>query len=238
MRQGTSPSNRKALPALLALLTLVACSSSYPGATPAGPGNPGSPGNPGNPGPTPTYPFLSGVSLQPSSAPSIAVAGTVQVGANAAYQDSATEISYKDVTSSAKWSTSKDAVATVENGLVTGAGIGSATITASFGGQTATTLVVVGQTPTLDVTSTGKGMFSLSANPDQLFQATASYSDGNVLDLTVYVTWSSSKPEVLKFFNDYVHDVGEATLLTTGTTTITATLDSGEVGSLDVTVVP
>jgi hypothetical protein len=81
-------------------------------------------------------------------------------------------------------------------------------------------------------------MFSLSANPDQLFQATASYSDGNLLDLTVYVTWSSSKPEVLKFFNDYVHDTGEATLLTTGTTTITATLDSGEVGSLDVTVVP
>ncbi len=236
MRQRTSPANRKALPVLLALLTLVACSSSsYPGATPAGPG---SPGNPGNPGPTPTYPFLSEVTLQPSSAPSIAVAGTVLVGANAAYQDSATQISYKDVTSSATWSTSKDTVATVEKGLVTGTGIGSATITASFGGKTATTLVVVGQTPALAVTSTDKGMFSLTANPDQHFQVTASYSDGNVLDLTVYVTWGSSKPEILKFFNDYVHDVGEATLLTTGTTTITATMDSGEVGSLDVTVVP
>ena len=55
------------------------------------------------------------------------------------------------------------------------------------------------------------------------------------MDLTIYTTWSSSKPEVLKFFNDYVHFVGEATLLTRmGTTTITATLDSGEVGSLDV----
>jgi trimeric autotransporter adhesin len=235
MRQRTSPANRNALPVLLALLTLVACSGSYPGATPAGPG---SPGNPGNPGPTPTYPFLSEVTLQPSSAPSIAVAGTVLVGANAAYQDSATQISYKDVTSSATWSTSKDTVATVEKGLVTGNGIGSATITASFGGKTATTLVVVGQTPALDVTSTDKGMFSLTANPDQHFQVTASYSDGNVLDLTVYVTWGSSKPEILKFFNDYVHDVGEATLLTTGTTTITATMDSGEVGSLDVTVVP
>lgn len=236
MRQRTSPANRKALPVLLALLTLVACSSSsYPGATPAGPG---SPGNPGNPGPTPTYPFLSEVTLQPSSAPSIAVAGTVLVGANAAYQDSATQISYKDVTSSATWNTSKDTVATVEKGLVTGTGIGSATITASFGGKTATTLVVVGQTPALAVTSTDKGMFSLTANPDQHFQVTASYSDGNVLDLTVYVTWGSSKPEILKFFNDYVHDVGEATLLTTGTTTITATMDSGEVGSLDVTVVP
>ncbi len=234
----TSRSNRKLLPALLALLTLVACSSSYPGATPAGPGNPGNPGTPGNPGPTPTYPFLSEVTLQPGAAPSIAVSGTVLVNANATYQDSATEISYKDVTSSAKWSTSKDAVATVDKGLVTGTGIGSATITASFDGKTATALVVVGQTATLDVTSTGKGMFSLSANPDQLFQATASYSDGNVMDLTIYTTWSSSKPEVLKFFNDYVHYVGEATLLTTGKTTITATLDSGEVGSLDVTVVP
>jgi hypothetical protein len=166
------------------------------------------------------------------------VAGTVLVGANAAYQESATEISYKDVTSSATWSTSKDAVATAGQGLVTGTGIGSATITASFGGKTATTLVVVGQTPTLDVTSTGNGMFSLSAHPDQLFHMSASYSDGNVLDLTIYSTWSSSNPGVLKFFKDYVHDLGEATLLATGTTTVTATLDTGDVGSLDVTVVP
>jgi hypothetical protein len=225
----TSPSNRKAVPALLALLlpllTLVACNSAYTGT---------------NPGTGTNYPFLSAVTLQPGSAPSIAVAGTVQVGANGAYQVSATEIQYNDVTTSATWSSSNDAVATVSKGLVTGTGIGSATISASLNGKTGKTLVVVGQTATLDITATGTGVFSLSANPDQHFQASASYSDGTVLDLTIYATWSSSVPGVLKFypFFDYTHDPGEATLLATGTTTITATLDSGDVGALDVTVVP
>ena len=92
------------------------------------------------------------------------------MNANAAYQDSATQISYKEVTSSANGSTSKDAVATVDKGLVTGTGIGSATITASFDGKTATALVVVGQTATLDVASTGKGTFDPFFSPDQVFQ--------------------------------------------------------------------
>src|SRR5437867_1262951 len=127
----TSPSHSKAVPALLALLllllTLVACSS-YKSA------------NPGT-----TYPYLSAVTLQPGSSPSIVVAGTVHVGANGTYQDSATEFTYKDVSSSAIWSTSNAAVATVNKGLVTGTGVGSATITASFNGKAGTTLVVVGQ---------------------------------------------------------------------------------------------
>jgi len=225
----TSPSNCKAVPALLALLlpllTLIACNSGYTGT---------------HPGTGTNYPFLSEVTLQPGSAPSIAVAGTVQVGASGAYQVSATEIQYNDVTTSAVWSSSNDAVATVSGGLVTGTGIGSATISASFNGKTGKTVVVVGQTATLDITATGTGVFSLSANPDQHFKASASYSDGTVLDLTIYATWSSSAPGVLKFFDpfDYVHDPGEATLLATGTTTVTATLDSGDLGSLDLTVVP
>ena len=229
----TSPSNRKAVPALLALLlpllTLVACNSAYTSTNP----------NP-NPNPGANYPFLSAVTLQPGSAPSIAVAGTVQVGADGAYQVSATEIQYNDVTTSATWSSSNEAVATVSKGLVTGTGIGSATISASLKGKTGKTLVVVGQRANLDITATGTGLFSLSANPDQHFQVSASYSDGTVLDLTIYATWSSSVPGVLKFYDpyDYAHDPGEATLLATGTTTITATLDSGDVGALDVTVVP
>jgi len=224
----TSPSIRKAVAALLAhllpLLTLVACNSAYNGTTGKGA----------------KYPFLSTVSLQPGSSPSIALAGTVQVNANAAYQVSATEIRYNDVTSSATWSSSNDSVATVSKGLVTGTGIGSATISASLDGKTGEALIVVGQTATLDITAKGTGGFSLSANPDQQFQASASYADGNVLDLTIYAIWTSSMPGVVKFYDpyDYTHGPGEATLLATGTTTITATLDSGEVGTLDVTVVP
>ncbi len=215
------PPNRKAVPALLALLllTLAACSSAYPGT---------------NSGP------LSGLALQPAAAPSIAVAGTVQVGANGAYQESATKVLYKDVTSSATWSTSNAAVATVNKGLVTGTGIGSATITASLDGKTATTMVVVGQTLVLEITPTGTDTFSLSANRDRHFQALANYSDGTVLDLTPYTSWSSSVPTVLQFYDplDYTHDIGEATLLATGTTKITATLDLDHVGTFNVIVLP
>jgi hypothetical protein len=42
-----------------------------------------------------------------------------------------------------------------------------------------------------------------------------------LLDLIGYVTWNSSAPRILTFYNDFVHDIGEATLLATGTTTIT-----------------
>jgi hypothetical protein len=218
----SSPPNYKAVPALLALLlllTLAACSSAFSGT------------NSGT---------LTAVSLQPGAAPSIAVSGAVQVGANGAYQESATKVSYKDVTGSATWSTSNPAVATVNKGLVTGMGTGSATITASLDGKTGTTMVVVGQALVLEVTPTGTDTFSLSANRDRHFQALANYSDGTVLDLTPYTTWSSSVPGVLQFYDplDYRHDIGEATLLTTGTTKVTATLDLEHVATLDVIVLP
>jgi len=193
--------------------------------------------------PSTKYPFLSTVTLQPGSSPSIAQAGTVQVGANGAYQVSATETQYNDVTTSATWSSSNNAVATVSKGLVTGTGIGSATISASLNGKTGKTLVVVGQTATLAIIRTTTGGLSLAAYPDQQFKASASYPDGSVLDLTGYATWNSSTPTVLRFYLtydpfDYVHSPGEAALLATGTTTITVTLQTGEVNSLDVTVVP
>jgi len=101
----------------------------------------------------------------------------------------------------------------------------------------------VGQTASLDIPRTTTGGLSLSAYPDQQFKASATYPDGSVIDLTAYATWNSSAPRVLRFYTsydpyDYVHNPGEAALLTTGTTTITATLETGEVWSLDVTVVP
>lgn len=224
---GCESPGRKALPALLALLLLAlnvtACGDGYTNSNPGGK----------------KYPFLVEVSLQPTTSPSIAVAGTVAVRADAAYQVSSQEVDYTIVTSSASWSSSNPAVATVDQGLVTGTGTGSTTISASFDGKTGTTLVVVGQTPTVGITPTGP--FSLSAGTDLHFKASASYSDGSVLDLTNYATWNSSAPEVLQFYNDpldFLHGPGEAALLATGTTTLAATLDTGEAASVDVMVVP
>jgi trimeric autotransporter adhesin len=218
----TSPSHRKAVPALLALLPLLILAAC---------GGSNSVANSGT---------LAGVTLQPAAAPSIAVTGTVQVGANGAYQQSGSKVSYQNVTSSATWSSSNPAVATVDKGLVTGTGIGSATITASFDGKTGTTVVVVGQTLTLEVTPTVPGAFSLSANPNRQFQALAHYSEGTVLDLTPYVTWSSNNSGVLMFYDptDFTQVPGDATLVATGTATVTATLDIEHAGSFGVLVLP
>jgi len=78
-------------------------------------------------------------------------------------------------------------------------------------------------------------MFSESATPKQLFFAIATFSDGSTLDITDYVTWSSNPSGVVSF---YIYDEGDATFIGTGTTTIAATLSTGEAGTLTITVVP
>jgi hypothetical protein len=223
-----SLSNRNAVPSLLALflsiLPLVACGGAYPGAPPAQ-GHDTS---------------LTGLTVQPTTSPSIAAAGNVRLRANGYYNVPIGQNSYQDLTSSAIWSTSNAAVATVNSGLATATGIGSATITATFGGKTGSATIVVGLTPTIAITPTSTGMFSRSATAEQQFHAVATYSDGTVMDLTDFVTWSSSSAGVLEFsLNDpYGFNPGLATFVGTGTTTIAATLDTGEAGTMAITVVP
>jgi hypothetical protein len=179
---------------------------------------------------------LSGITLEPATAPAISLSGSVQVRATGMYQISATDFSPQDVTNSATWSTSNAAVATVNAGVVTGKAIGSVTITASLDGHTSSALVVVGQTPSVAVSAQGPAAFHVSS-PNRQFQYIATYPDGSVLDLTKYATWSSSDAAVMKFFNDYLHDPGEALLVGTGMATVTATQNNGDVGILQVSVV-
>ena len=203
------------LPALLALVLLLLTMSACGG---------GSPG--GSPKET-----LSLVYVNPLATPSIAVGTTLQLEAGGLYQPTPSQA--KDLTNSANWSTSDSAVATVNHGLVTGTGSGRVTITATFGGLSASTPVVVGLTPTITITPIVTGTISLSATPKQQFHATATYSDGSTLDLTDFVTWASSPAGVLTF-DPFIE--GEATFVATGTATITATLSTGELGTITVTV--
>jgi hypothetical protein len=217
--------NHKAL-LLAALSTIVmdlACGGSYSGSNST----------------TGSNTSLSAITLQPASSPAIAIAGTVQIAANGAYPVSATTIDYHDVTQSVKWTTSDAAVATVNAGLVTGKGVGSAKITASLNGKTDSTLVVVGQPASITITLKDSSPLSLSV-PTREFQSIAAYPDGSILDLTNFVIWSSSASDILTFFPtwDYSHDPGQATLVAVGSSTITATDGAGEMGVLPVTVVP
>ncbi len=109
------------------------------------------------------------------------------------------------------WSSSDDAIATVENGVVTAVTPGTATITAKAGEITATckvTVVILTEGVTLDKNSL---VFTFGDEPKQL---TATLSPENTTD---EVTWSSSDEAVAT-----VSDKGVVTAVAPGTAVITA----------------
>ena len=91
---------------------------------------------------------LHDFSVYTRTSPSIPLNGTVELQADGYYGAQQT---YQDLTTSATWSTSNAAVATVNKGHVIGGGVGSATITATSGGSTGSITVVVGLTPTIEI---------------------------------------------------------------------------------------
>ena len=213
--------NRKILAASVALgfLTLTGCGGGYQNVSP--------------PNQPPYQKSLAQVQVSSTASPSIQISGTVLVSASAVYQNSPNSFTHTDVTTSAAWTTSDAAIATVSNGLVTGIGIGSVTISATFGGKSGSMTVFVGLTNYITISPTGP--FSRSATPSMTFFATETFSDGSTLDVSGPAFWSSSSGRVMDI---YPFLGGYATLVGTGTTTVTATLSTGEVGTLTVTVVP
>jgi hypothetical protein len=140
-----------------------------------------------------------------------------------------------NLTSSATWASSNPAVAIVSNansrqGLATGVGTGSATITAVFSGITGTT------NPPLSVSSATITKLSitpvsptLSLGSSLQFTATGTFSDGKTVDLTTQVTWNSSASNVAP-----ITSVGLASGAASGQTTISATFT--QPGSNPITV--
>lgn len=82
---------------------------------------------------------LESITISPSSS-SIEVNNSVNLTATATFSDSTTQ----DVTSSATWTSSDETVAIVDsNGVVTGVAAGTATITVTYQGQTASSSIIV-----------------------------------------------------------------------------------------------
>lgn len=165
---------------LLPLLTLSACNSVNNAGTKP-----------------PSYPLLVGVTLKTQSVPAIAVAGTLPVSVSAQYQVSATDFTEKDVSGSVSWDTSSTAVATVSKGVVTGTGIGSATISATFDGKSGSTMVFVGLTHYIAITPPGP--FSL-ATPSVTFVATEHFSDGSTLEVSDLTTWTTNPEGIISMY--------------------------------------
>ena len=171
-------------------------------------------------------PTLQSIALTPVS-PSMAAGLFQQFDAVGSYSDGTTH----DLTTSATWSSSNPAVATVNgSGQATAVAIGNATIAAALGAETGSTNLSVA--PSLISLQVNPQNPSLAAGTTQPFTATGTFSDGSTQDLTTSVSWSSSAPSV-----STITAGGLANGIAAGQATIAATAGSVS-GSTLLTVTP
>ena len=161
--------------------------------------------------------------------PSLPAGATGQLTATGSYSDGSSQ----DLTTSATWSSSNPAVATVNSaGLATGKSNGSATIAAASGSITGTAPITV--TIALVSISVSPAVRTIAISTDQQFKATGTFSDGSTQDVTGTVTWASAKSTIATVSNT-VPTKGLAQALAAGSSIITAT--SGSIsGSATLTV--
>src|ERR1041385_146747 len=161
--------------------------------------------------------------LCPATVVSIVVtpaADTVPMGLNTPLTATPKDSAGNPVSVTVTWLSSNTAIATVDgSGLVTGVAAGSATITASAGGQSATSAITVIPDPVVTV-----AVSPASANvaTGQAVQLTASPQDANAYTLTGRtVTWASSNTSVAS-----VSTSGLVTGVGAGSATISATSEN------------
>jgi len=173
--------------------------------------------------PTPAAPTLKSIEVSPTN-PTVAAGTSVQLAATAIYSDG----SHTDVTAQAAWSSSSTAVATVgaATGKAVGVDAGSATLTASFQGQSAGTTLVV-TAATLVSINVIPASASIAAGTSQAFMATGTFSNNTSQNLTADVTWSSSNAAAAT-----IDGSGLATAVGPGNATITATCNTSGCGSV------
>jgi uncharacterized protein YjdB len=160
---------------------------------------------------------LVSIALTPAS-PSIALGTNVQLTAVGSFTDGSTQ----DL-SSVLWNSDDPSVAFVSvngTGLVSGNAVGSATISATSGSITGSTLLTV--TPAV-VSSilVSPATATIPAGTTQQFTATGTFTDSSTQDVTDQATWISSAGSVAT-----VSGSGLASAVTVGATTITASIGS------------
>ncbi|MBW7455241.1 Ig-like domain-containing protein [Paenibacillus sepulcri] len=94
-----------------------------------------------------------------------------------------------DVTADAKWSSSRATIADVKKGLVKAIAKGTATITATYGGQSAAIAVEVDQ-----ITRIEASVFNVSLKSGKFEQiaVTVTYNNGKIKDVTALAEWKTS----------------------------------------------
>ncbi|MDW8283104.1 MAG: Ig-like domain-containing protein [Myxococcales bacterium] len=146
--------------------------------------------------------------------------------------------STQDLTDQVTWASSDAAVATISNaadtkGLATGVAKGTAMISATLGGLTATTRLTVTDAALVHIEISPANATMAKGTTQQLV-ATGTYSDATSQDITSLVTWQSSDGMVATVSNA-VGSKGVVSAVSKGMTTLTATFD-GRTGMTTLTV--
>lgn len=158
---------------------------------------------------------LVSIAVSPSS-PGVAAGTTQQFNATGSFSDGSTQ----DLTASVTWTSDAPSVGSITaSGLVTGSGIGTATITAASGAISGATVLTVtaAQLVSIEVTSPSA---AVAAGTSQQFLATGTYTDSSNQDLTAVGHWSSSDGLIATISNT-PGSQGVASALSQGPTTIT-----------------
>jgi len=167
---------------------------------------------------TVTSATIVSVAISPTSA-SIPAGYQLRFTATGTYSDGTTQ----DVTALAAWTSSSTGVAVVSSstidgspGLATAIASGSTTITASYGGASASAALTV-TAPTLQSIAVTPNPFTVPRGGKQQLTAAGTFSDGSTVDITQQCTWSSSSRSVA-----WVSKSGVVTGTKAGSVTITA----------------
>ena len=145
-----------------------------------------------------------------------------------------TQTNGQDVSSTFTWTSSNTSVATVgSNGVVTGVGKGTATITAKYGETTLTGTVTVTPAYTYELVLNRTSMSMAKGATGTIVATYKTYADGvleSSTNVTSMATWSSANTSVATVSGGTVTGKGA------GTTTITATYN-GKSATCSVTIV-
>jgi trimeric autotransporter adhesin len=160
-------------------------------------------------------PALVSISIAPANV-SLPVGTSQQLTATGTYTDGSTQ----DLTLVAVWTSDSGAALVSAGGLVSGAAIGTANISATAGSISSSAPLSV-TAPVVTSISINPVVTSIAKGTTQQFSAIATYSDGSILDVTQSAIWTSSSPAI-----GAVNSAGLASGAAVGIATISATLGS------------
>ena len=153
------------------------------------------------------------LSIAPAN-PTIALGISQQFTATAGFSDGTKQ----DVTGVTQWQSSAVNVASITtSGLTTGRNIGTSTITGSFGGISATSVLSV-NAANLTSISIQPSNGSIAQGTRKQLAATGLFNDGSTRDITFQVTWTSSDTSIVSLSS------AVALGISPGTASINATL--------------